>query len=244
MNAEAVVASDIHRVSKTYWAGRVDAVHRHSEEHWLRLYAEELLALVPHGGTLLDVGCGSCQLTTYMAQAFERVVAFDFSDSMLEAGRERVAANGVSNVTVTNGDATRFPREAARADVILAHGVIQYFDDAALEKHLAECARVLAPGGVVCWGLVPNRRLRLMWYLRLLNGPRPTARELLRRGYHTWRRWRKARAAGDHLWDGIGNWFDAETLASRARAAGFDMTWRHSWFYEYRFHALLRREGE
>lgn len=233
------MSSDLRSATFNYWIGKTSAEHRHVDEQWYGRYAHELLALMPHGGTLFDVGCGTCQMTTYMAGDYEHIVAFDFSESMLAVARERIAAQGLTNITVLTGEAARFPADAGQADVILANGVIQYLDGPALDQHLAECARSLRPGGVVCWGMVPNAYLRWPWFTGALSNPRPPWPQRLRRRWQRCRSWLHARGA--HLWDGMGYWFVQEDLRRRCEAAGFEVEFVNSWYYEYRFTALLRR---
>ena len=63
--------------------------------------------MLPCRGTLLDVGCGSCQVTTYLAPEFEQVYALDFSESMLAAARQRVESSGVTNIKLLPGTAVQ-----------------------------------------------------------------------------------------------------------------------------------------
>src|SRR5580704_10304173 len=106
---QAGAGTVLQELTRSFYNGRTDAGHRYSSEAWLARYAEELLALMPCGGTLLDVGCGSCQITTYLAAAFDSVVGIDPSDSMLAAARERSRLQGADNISVLNGDAVCFP---------------------------------------------------------------------------------------------------------------------------------------
>jgi ubiquinone/menaquinone biosynthesis C-methylase UbiE len=236
------VTPSIRAASQDYWRHKIDAVHRHSDEDWFRLYAQELLAMMPLGGTLFDVGCGACQLTTYLADAFDRIVAIDLSDSMLSAARNRVASLKLSQIVLMKGDATQLPVPDRSADVILAYGVIQYLDEAGVQKHLAECERVLKPGGLICWGLTPNARMRRLWYAGALSNPRPSLIQMCRRSMHAHYAWARAIKGGNPLWDGVGNWFDQTLLYARCDRAGFVAEFRNCWYYEYRFHVLLRRK--
>jgi ubiquinone/menaquinone biosynthesis C-methylase UbiE len=252
MNRTTVAMTDTHRrrgtddahlrdLTRTFYEGRTDAGHRHSGEAWFARYAQELLALIPHGGTLLDVGCGSCQITTHLAAAFDRVVGIDLSDSMLAAGRRRAELLGTPNLSLFRGDAAQFPAEVEQAEVILANYMIQYLDKASLRSHLSECLRVLSTGGTICWGLVPNANLRRLWYLGALTNPRPPLRRMIRRYAGIQLNWWKAQLRGNTLWDEIGLWFTQEELRSMAEEMGLAVEFRNSWFYEYRFTALLTR---
>ena len=106
-----IADSKIQSFSKQHWAGKTDGGHRHPTEESFREYASELLKILPRRGTLLDIGCGSCQVTTYLAPAFDRVYAVDSSESMLAAAHQRVQSLGQPNITVLSGSAQRFPVE-------------------------------------------------------------------------------------------------------------------------------------
>jgi ubiquinone/menaquinone biosynthesis C-methylase UbiE len=230
--------------SRAHWNDKTDAGHRHSGNRWFQLYCQELLGMIPRGGTLLDVGCGACELTTHLAGAFDSIVAIDFSDSMLAVARNRLHSEKLSQISIMKGEATKFPIAANTVDVILAYSVVQYFSAAELKAHLSECARVLRPGGRICWGLVPNARLRRLWYAGALTNPRPSLVQMIRRILQMQYRWCSAIRKGDLLWDGIGNWFVQEELRKLCDRAGFTVEFLNCWYYEYRFHALLHRYEE
>lgn len=234
--AESTLASS----SRRYWSDKSDGMHRASSEEWYAKYAGELLAMLPAGGTLIDVGCGACQVTTYLAPRFERVVAFDFSDAMLAAAERRIDRLGLTGVRLASGNATAFPAPMPRADVVLSYGVVQYLSIEELALHLAECRRAIADNGVVCSAIVPNAALRSIYYFGKLVPASDRLASRLRSHAELARRRVKGRLANDPLWDGIGNWFSTADFEAVANRAGFDAEFRHCWYYEYRFHALLR----
>ena len=143
--------------SRVYWSTKTDALHRHSTEHWQQIYSSELLAMLPHGGVLLDIGCGTCHITTYLAAAFEKVYAVDFSESMLTTARQRIESLKIRNIHLLFGSAHTFPSEITTVDAILAHGVVQYFSTDDLIRFLLECRRVLKSNGIVCAAIVPDK---------------------------------------------------------------------------------------
>jgi ubiquinone/menaquinone biosynthesis C-methylase UbiE len=224
-----------------FWNKQTDALHRHKSEEWLKKYAEEMGAMIPKGGTMLDIGCGACELTSFFASWFDQVYGVDISRSMLIKGQSRLYELGISNVKLIEGSATEIPPEIAQVDVIMAYSVVQYVDEHDLRLHLRECDRVLNPEGIVCWGLIPNAQLRHLWYSGLLDLPQPSLRSAATRYARTLRRWLRGHRMGELLWDGIGHWFFPDMLRSIADSAGFTMDMRYSWYYAYRFHALLRR---
>ena len=230
--------------SRRFWSDKSDGMHRSSTEAAYAKYADELLALLPRGGTLIDVGCGSFQVASYLAPHFAKVIGFDRSDAMLAAARQRVDRLGLANVELTLGDARAFPAALPKADVVLSYGVVQYLSLDELGRHLRECRNALKTGGVACSALVPNAAQQSLYYYGKLvpAGTRITGH--LKTFIELNRRKLKARIANDPLWDGMGSWFSLADFEAAAKSAGFDAEFRHCWFYDYRFHALLRPNGQ
>jgi ubiquinone/menaquinone biosynthesis C-methylase UbiE len=238
--AMEIANSKIQSFSKQYWAGKTDGAHRHPTEESFQKYALELLEILPRRGTLLDIGCGSCQVTTYLAPEFERVYAVDFSETMLTAARQRVQSLGLTNVTVLSGSAQRFPVDVTSADVILTSAVIQYMSHGDLRLHLKECRRILRRGGVVLAALVPDAARKTTYYYGYFLGDRFHRLRLLRSWVHLTYLRANAHLHKDLLWDGIGNWFYQADFGTDAIQAGFQAEFRDAQTSEYRFHALLR----
>lgn len=96
-------------------------------------------------GRVLDAGCGGGGMPLSFAEEAASVVGIDLRDRFRDAGarlaRERDAANLA--FAVANGLALPFPDGAF--DLVLSHAVIEHVADAV--GYLAECCRVLSPGG-------------------------------------------------------------------------------------------------
>lgn len=107
--------------------------------------AEALLALLPRGLTVADLGCGTGDLTARLARHAARVVAVDRSAAMLKAARRRVA--GLEHVELHRADLEALPLAEATCDAALLVLALGYLP--APERALAEAARVLRPGGVL-----------------------------------------------------------------------------------------------
>ena len=225
--------SKLQSFSQKYWIGKTDGGHRYSTEQWFQKYASELLAMLPFRGTLLDVGCGACQLTTYLAPEFEQVYAVDFSETMLAS---------LTNVKLLSGTAQKFPEVISSANVILSYQLLQYLTLTDFRQHLRECQRVLNGGGMVCAAMIPNSAQRDLYYQRQLIPNQQQFVGRMRRWIQLTRRRLIAHFQRNLLWDGIGNWFSQADIERIANESGFDVEFRNSWFYEYRFHALLTRK--
>jgi ubiquinone/menaquinone biosynthesis C-methylase UbiE len=142
-------------------------------------------------------------------------------------------------VSLLSGTAQKFPEAVHEADVILSCGVVQYLTLPDFREHLHECRRVLSKGGMVCVAMIPNLALKELYYSKILGHNEGDYVGRLRTWIELRRRHVLAYLRGDLLWDAIGNWFSQRDVAIAASDAGFDVEFRNSWFYEYRFHALL-----
>jgi SAM-dependent methyltransferase len=96
-------------------------------------------------GRVLDAGCGGGGMPLSLAEHAREVVGIDpvdrFGDAGVRLGRER----GITNLRFVRADGMALPFRSGSFDLVLSHAVIEHVPDAA--RYLAECRRVLAPGG-------------------------------------------------------------------------------------------------
>jgi ArsR family transcriptional regulator len=102
-----------------------------------------LLALLPAGLAVADLGCGTGAMLPLLAPVAGHVYGVDREAAMLEVAEDRVA--GLSNVTLCRGLLDALPLETASIDLALCELVLHHVRD--LPPVFAEVARVLAPGG-------------------------------------------------------------------------------------------------
>lgn len=103
-----------------------------------RAAADAVRSLVG-GGTLVDVACGTGLVSRELARSGLRVLGIDASHGMA-----RMAAG---RVPVAVGDSRRLPLPDASVDAVSLIWLLHLVGDAA--PIVAECARVLRPGGVL-----------------------------------------------------------------------------------------------
>lgn len=112
------------------------------------------LGLMP-GGLVLDLACGTGDLCLELRRQGFTAVGADRSHGMLQAARTRVsgpagerhATSGASGAPLVRGDGLALPFRAGALDGVVCGFALRNF--AALPPVLAECARVLRPGGRV-----------------------------------------------------------------------------------------------
>lgn len=110
-------------------------------------YREELLALVPRGGTVVEIGIGTGWLLSALAARAERVIGVDHSIAMLEETRRRLALAGLAGIELRLGEMTHLPLPDREADCAVLNMVLHHAADP--PAVLREIGRVLSPGGVV-----------------------------------------------------------------------------------------------
>ena len=101
-------------------------------------------------GTVLDLGCGTGQLTRRLRTAFTDadIIGVDLSNAMLErAAEQRDDATDVRAASFVRADAQRLPFASASVDVVTCTESFHWYPDQAAAA--TELARLVRPGGRV-----------------------------------------------------------------------------------------------
>lgn len=105
------------------------------------------------GGVVLELGCGSGQLTRHLLEAGHRVVATDASPAMLDLARDKLGEAADLRLLTLPDD----PLPVADAVVSAGH-VLNYLPGAAaLNRALGQVAAALRPGGILALDLCDLR---------------------------------------------------------------------------------------
>ena len=126
---------------------------------------EQVRALVSSSDSALELGCGTGTTAIALAPHLDKIIATDVSEAMLEKGREKADAQGVSNVEFIQSDAADAPE--GPFDAVLAFNLLHLLED--IDDALAEIAHRTKPGGVFVSKTfcMPERRNMIWWFIQL-----------------------------------------------------------------------------
>lgn len=128
--------------------------------HWLAASRAEHLPPAPHpGAVLVDLACGGGLMAPHVARRGYRHVGVDLGLPGLESAREH-------GVLPVRGSVLAVPLADGCADVVVAGEVLEHVDDDVAV--LAECARLLRPGGTLVIDAVAATRLADLVAVRIV----------------------------------------------------------------------------
>jgi len=129
------------------------------------------------GRQVLDLMCGTAEVSLALARLGHRVVGIDRSAAMLAAGKVRLAAaadHPARNLSLVQGDACNLPVARGGFEFVLVggNGSFNHLDRGQAGVALAELVRALRPGGGLGMELITPFLLaaidaeRVLWPLR------------------------------------------------------------------------------
>ena len=126
-------------------------------------FVQALDAAIAGDATIVEAGCGTGQMSLYLARAERRIVALDLSRAALQLGAQAAQRFGINSVQFAETDLRRPGVQRGVFDVVISLGVLHHTPDpAAAFRQLVPLAR---PGGIIVLGLY-NRYARLPLRLR------------------------------------------------------------------------------
>lgn len=138
---------------------------------WLRSRAERsafarmLDASLAADAAIAEIGCGTGQMSLYLARADRTVVGLDLSRGALTLGAAAARRYGIEDVHFVEADLARLPLREGAFDVVYSSGVLHHTPDP--REAFAQVVKAVRPGGHVIIGLY-NRYARLPLRFRRL----------------------------------------------------------------------------
>ncbi len=177
------------------------------DKRWRRRVVEKLAALVPHESRILDVACGTGDLSIALFENIgARVIGVDFCRPMLER-----AARKQPQIAFVEGNALQLPFDNDLFDAVtIAFGLRNL---SSVEQGLSELRRVLKPNG---WAAILEFSRPVVPGFRSLAGAYCT-RLLPRIGGLI----SGSRSAYEYLPSSVSRFPDQETLAAMMSETGF-----------------------
>ena len=131
-----------------------------------------------YGRRLLDLMCGTAEVSLELARRGYRVLGLDLSPAMLRVAAERLAAAAdypARSLSLARGDAGAVPAAGGSLDFALVggNGSFNHLDEAPARAALAELRRVLRPGGGLAMELVNPHLLKEIYPVRTFGPLRP-----------------------------------------------------------------------
>jgi len=126
-------------------------------------FARLLDAAIPADARILEIGCGTGQMSLYLASAERQVIGADVTRASLQLGAAAARRFGVTGVQFVETDLHNPGLRSGAFDVVYASGVLHHTRNP--QQSLEAILPLLRPGGVIVVGLY-NAFARLPLQLR------------------------------------------------------------------------------
>ena len=122
------------------------------EKARLSAFASMLDAQLPKGAVILEAGCGTGQLSNYLAMSpWRRVIGGDLSNSSLRLAEDFRSRFEINNAAFLRMNIFRMPFKPESFDVIISNGVLHHTRDA--KYAFTKLVEKLKPNGLIIIGL-------------------------------------------------------------------------------------------
>ena len=165
------------------------------------LFARALDRSIPYNSTVLEVGCGTGQISNYLGISCRRVVGVDLCMNSLSLGERFRAAHGLDRVAFMQMNPLSLTFKPEQFDVILCHGALDHADDP--YDGFRALLPFLKPGGHIVVGIHRRPGLLSGRMIGRGNGRPKGVDPMLRNG---------ARGAGGHSGQNGGSALSGHTI--------------------------------
>ena len=121
--------------NEEFWNKYADENESRYNEEFSK-YVKDLASSLPGVQSILEIGCGTGIDLRLFANSFQ-LNGIDLNQRALNIAKEKLP-----NGNFQRGNITELPLEDSSIDFVFTHGLMNYLDDNALEKGIAEMFRV------------------------------------------------------------------------------------------------------
>ena len=223
-----------------YWEQKKDGGHRRKDEAFLQDEYREKSLILGHGhNKLLDFGCGSAELLSYLSANAVNCYGCDFSKSMLEQAAIRLEQKSVTNVSLLHADSENvWDKVPDKLDIITCCGVVQYFDQKQLDSFLEHAIRRINASGKIILFDVIDKRYVYLWRCGFYKSNRQGSIKILFMFLKSIYVNLKILSGRDSLIE-IGNSYLPEYFYNFSDKNKIECQVIRSRYYEYRYHVTL-----
>ena len=129
----------------------------HSDHAWLRMragrsrFARLLDEAIPPGARVVEIGCGTGQMSLFLARSDRLVIGADLTRASLLLAADAAYRFGTGGVHFIETDLSQPGLRRGSFDVVYSSGVLHHMPDP--RRSLAPLVRLARPGGMIVLGL-------------------------------------------------------------------------------------------
>ena len=226
---------------KEYWAKKSAPDNRRDDDNFCQKKVDEILLHIKRGGILLDYGCGNCNQTKFLSSHFDRIIAVDFSKSMLIEAENQVELHGIKNIILLQADEDNlWGKIGVKVDAVIATSVIQYFSSQKLEQFVKKCAEnILDDGHVVFFDVI--NPLKFIFFKHNLINKKGTFVNIIASIIHATYIY-FFRSKPDIYLGEIGFGYYPDYFLNMGRKYNLNIIIVSSIYYEYRYHVIIQKK--
>ena len=116
-----------------------------------QIFTRKLDEELSYSSNILELGCGTGQLSLFLARGNREICGVDISDSSLRMGEKFRKENNIENVYFMKMDVFDLKFKDNSFDFIISNGVLHHTKDA--KEAFKKLVKVLKPGGIIVIGL-------------------------------------------------------------------------------------------
>jgi ubiquinone/menaquinone biosynthesis C-methylase UbiE len=136
------------RMQRTLWSGRAQRWDEQGSVQLAKVVDAVLeRCRVPAGAVVVDLGCGSGQVTLPLARDAVDVMAVDVSAEAIKMLEQRAKDEGISNIHALAQPIETLELDPESVDLVVSNYALHHLRDADKEDALTRAYRWLRPGG-------------------------------------------------------------------------------------------------